>query len=97
MTVSAFRCMHARSGKELRVQSEKIWVQSVEADGQSLRPRNRCRQICGVLECGTRNEHEWADINNTEDIARREEHTAPRGQEDCRGCDNSGGEINHAL
>ena len=82
MTVSAFRCMHERSGKELGVQSEKILVQSVEADGQSLRPRNRCRQICGVLECGTPSEHEWADINKAEGTARREEHTAGKGHED---------------
>ena len=27
-------------------------------------------------------DHEWADINKAEDTARREEHTAGRGQED---------------
>ena len=74
--------MHRRIGEELRVQSEKICVQCVEADSQSPRPKKRCRNICGIFECDTPSEHVWADINKAEDTARREEHTAGRGQED---------------
>ena len=64
------------------MRTAKIWVQSVEAGGQSLRPKNTGRKICGVLECDTRSERGWADMNKIEDTARREEHTAGMGQED---------------
>ena len=70
-TAKNYVCVPGRSG-----------FKRVEADGQSLRPKNRCRQICAVLESDTPSEHAWADINKAEDTARREKHTAGMGQED---------------
>ena len=67
--------------EELRVQFGKVWVQGMGANGQSTRPKDRCRQIRGLLEGGAQSEHEWAHINKPGDVAKREEHHADVEQE----------------
>ena len=67
--------------EELRVQSGKVWVQGMGANGQSTRSKDRCRQIRGLLEGGAFSEHEWAHINKPRDVAKREEHHADVEQE----------------
>ena len=44
-SVPASPGVHERRGKALRLQSGEIWVQGVEANGQSLPPKNRCRSF----------------------------------------------------
>ena len=50
----------------------KAWVQN----GQLIRPKDRCRQIRGLLEGDAPSEHEWTHINKPRDVAKREEHHA---------------------
>ena len=67
--------------EELRVQFGKVWVQGTGANGQSIRPKDRRRQIRGDVEGGAPSEHEWGRINKPGDVAEREEHHADVEQE----------------
>ena len=69
----------ARRGKGLRLQSGEIWVQGMEANGQSLRPKNRSRLVCCRLESGTFSECERTDINETRHTTKCEKHDAGMG------------------
>ena len=94
--------------EELRVQFGKVWVQGTGANGQSIRPKDRRRQIRGDVEGGAPSEHEWGRINKPGDVAEREEHHADVEQEAAefetkyawridRRCEDSGIEVDHAC
>ena len=54
----------------------KIRIRRVDADGQSLRPKDSCIHFCSLLASNTSTEPEWTDIRKTQDAAECQEHHA---------------------
>ena len=74
-TVDDFKEMDRKIVPDYVCNPERSGFKAWKTDRQSLRPKNRCRQICCVLESDAASEHEPANMNKAKGIAKREEKT----------------------